>query len=313
MSNQHINAAINCNKFKGNTRLLLLILANRASDGTSRNGKKNLPFGWTSRSLPQLMDETNIHRKQTITSLIQELVDGGAISRVRRFNTSSKTFVDIDWLRANAYPVRAETDTNVGAESVPNEDDWLGAESVPTVQQKAHPLLGAESVPTLGAVCESLEPKGTKESEPHPTDVEPNQEPKSNEGTKEGMKSSFASLPPTSVGVTTSKTQSRPKRKPFNPLEDWVKPLEQLPTEEELNLTDEPYSLWYEKTKVGFLDYDQEYFPDATDDEKPFGQEYSDRNACIRLTREHGIEEVMDIMRGTWDCPRGTPRRVPGL
>lgn len=195
MSNQHLNSLRNCNKFKGNTRLLLFVLADRASDGTSRNGKKNLPFGWTARSLEQLMQETNIHRKQTLTACMTELIDAGAISRVRRFDRPSKTFVDIDWLKANAYPQGAETEPNEGAESAPTDDEIYetdGAESAPNQQRKPHPSVGAESAPSVGAVCESLEPNEPNNLEPQPSVDEPQASPKVKGQRKEGGKEEMA-------------------------------------------------------------------------------------------------------------------------
>ena len=83
MSNVHINAARKCNRFKGNTGLLLWILADAASNGKSRkDGQPNLPFGWTNKGEKQLMKDMNIdRRRQTITDGIAELEEAGAIVR----------------------------------------------------------------------------------------------------------------------------------------------------------------------------------------------------------------------------------------
>lgn len=83
MSNAHITAARRCNRFKGNARLLLMILADAASNGekVTKGGFYNLPLGWTSKGEKQLMKDMNIDRRQTITDLIAELEHAGAIIR----------------------------------------------------------------------------------------------------------------------------------------------------------------------------------------------------------------------------------------
>ena len=91
MSNAHITAARRCNRFKGNARLLLMILADAASNGekVTKGGFYNLPLGWTSKGEKQLMKDMNIDRRQTITDLIAELEHAGAI--IRKQQTPGRT------------------------------------------------------------------------------------------------------------------------------------------------------------------------------------------------------------------------------
>jgi len=98
----HFKAAWECKKFKGNTRLLLLFLADACSNGTSVT-KRNLPLGYTSKSLLSMMDGINTNRHQTVSLALKELRDAGAIKTIRRKNKTSLTFVDIKWLEAWAY------------------------------------------------------------------------------------------------------------------------------------------------------------------------------------------------------------------
>ena len=102
MSIPHFKAAWECKKFKGNTRLLLLFLADASSNGTSVT-KRNLPLGYTSKSLLSMMDGINTNRHQTVSLALKELRDAGAIKTIRRKNKTSLTFVDIKWLEAWAY------------------------------------------------------------------------------------------------------------------------------------------------------------------------------------------------------------------
>jgi hypothetical protein len=119
MSNAHITAARRCNRFKGNARLMLLILADAASNGekVTKAGIKNLPFGWTSKGEKQLMKDLNIARRQTITDLIAELEEAGPIVRRQRLRKNAMTFVDIDWLKKNSWPTEATANEASGTES----------------------------------------------------------------------------------------------------------------------------------------------------------------------------------------------------
>src|ERR1700733_3520572 len=110
MSNAHLTAARKCSRFKGNARLLLLILADAASNGKPRkDGQPTLPFGWTSKGVNQLKKDLNIPRRQTITDLIADLEPTGAITRKQRLRQNAMTFVDIGWLKANSWPTPEAT------------------------------------------------------------------------------------------------------------------------------------------------------------------------------------------------------------
>jgi hypothetical protein len=119
MSNAHITAARRCNCFKGNARLLLLILADAASNGekVTKAGFYNLPFGWTSKGEKQLMKDLNIARRQTITELIAELEHAGAIVRKQQLRKNAMTFVDIEWLKKNSWTPEATESEASGGES----------------------------------------------------------------------------------------------------------------------------------------------------------------------------------------------------
>jgi hypothetical protein len=103
MSIPHIKAALNCREFTGNTRLLLLVLADSASNGKSSDGRPNLKLGYTSKSLLAMMKGVNTKRSQTVSAALKELRDAGAIKTFHRKRKTSMTFVDIAWLEARAY------------------------------------------------------------------------------------------------------------------------------------------------------------------------------------------------------------------
>ncbi len=104
MSIQHLKAAFNCREFTGTTRLLLIYLADAASNGKPRNdGKKNLPPGYTSRSILAMMRGVNTNRPQTVTAALKELRDAGAIKTFRRKQKTALNFVDIKYLEGHAY------------------------------------------------------------------------------------------------------------------------------------------------------------------------------------------------------------------
>jgi len=103
MSIPHIKAALNCREFTGNTRLLLIVLADSASNGKSSDGRHNLTLGYTSKSLLAMMKGVNTKRSQTVSAALKELRDAGAIKTFHRKRKTSMTFVDIAWLEARAY------------------------------------------------------------------------------------------------------------------------------------------------------------------------------------------------------------------
>jgi hypothetical protein len=107
MSYKHITAARFCPMFKGNARLLLFTLCDRAGcGGRFKNGKKSV-FGWT----PKLSDKTlmrslNCPRRESIRQWRAELRRAGAI-KAKLVNQSSgwpvyRYFVDIEWLEKRA-------------------------------------------------------------------------------------------------------------------------------------------------------------------------------------------------------------------
>jgi hypothetical protein len=100
MSIPHIKAVLKCPRFKGNTRLLLLILADAASNGKKPvDGKPNLPFGFLTRHEKQLMKLMNTKRPDTLVKAMARLVKAGVVVRKRRAKGKiSTTFVDLSWL-----------------------------------------------------------------------------------------------------------------------------------------------------------------------------------------------------------------------
>lgn len=119
MSNAHITAVRRCNRFDKSTRLLLMILADAASNGekVTKGGFYNLPFGWTSKSEQQMMKDMNTDRRQSITDMLTELSEAGAIKRQRRLRKNALTFVDIEWLKAHAWATDATANEASGDES----------------------------------------------------------------------------------------------------------------------------------------------------------------------------------------------------
>jgi hypothetical protein len=103
MSNKHITAALRCSKFKGTARELLFILADAASPGGKKDDKKILPFGFCKRKLQTLMVAINCKRQPTVSKALKELRDAGAIKTHYKKQASPLFFVDIEWLKANAY------------------------------------------------------------------------------------------------------------------------------------------------------------------------------------------------------------------
>jgi hypothetical protein len=100
MSIPHLKAAFASKGISGNARLVLLALANRASDGTGRSKCK---YGWGFAGYAQIMLDAGIKDRDTLTKAISTLVELKVIKRKRRMGSSSETFVDIEALQAMAY------------------------------------------------------------------------------------------------------------------------------------------------------------------------------------------------------------------
>ena len=107
MSHRHITAARFCPIFKGNARLLLFILCDRAGSGAQfKNGKKSV-FGWTPKiSDKTLMRSLNCSRRESVRQWRAQLKRSGAI-QAKLVNQSSgwpvyRYFVNLDWLEQKA-------------------------------------------------------------------------------------------------------------------------------------------------------------------------------------------------------------------
>src|ERR1019366_8004825 len=100
VSIDHLNAAINYKNFTGNTKLLLVALANRASNG---KGKCKFPYGWCFPGISRLMMDIGAKSRDTVIDNLRLLEKNKAIRRERRMGRSSKTFVDIKVLKLWAY------------------------------------------------------------------------------------------------------------------------------------------------------------------------------------------------------------------
>ncbi len=107
MSHKHITAARFCPMFKGNARLLLFILCDRAGSGAPfKSGKKSV-FGWTPKiSDKTLMRSVNCSRRESVRQWRAELKRSGMI-QAKLVNQSSgwpvyRYFVDIEWLDKQA-------------------------------------------------------------------------------------------------------------------------------------------------------------------------------------------------------------------
>lgn len=110
MSHEHTKAAFQCNLFTGNTRLLLIYLADAAYSQESierckTKRKRFLPYGYCRRSIQQMMRALNTKRRQTVTDCLIELRDKGAIKTITIPMKTSKTFVDIEFLREHESQV----------------------------------------------------------------------------------------------------------------------------------------------------------------------------------------------------------------
>jgi hypothetical protein len=103
MSNKHLTAAFNCKEFTGTTRLLLVVLADSASNGESVNVKRNLPFGYTSMSLLTMMRRVNTKRPHTISDALKELRLAGAIKTIHRKQKAALTVVNLEYLENQAW------------------------------------------------------------------------------------------------------------------------------------------------------------------------------------------------------------------
>jgi hypothetical protein len=102
MSIPHINAALQCREFTGTTRLLLIVLADSASNGKSVN-RKNLPPDFSSLSLLGMMRRLNTHRRQTISDCLKELREAGVIRTIHRKQKASLTIVSLGWLESHSF------------------------------------------------------------------------------------------------------------------------------------------------------------------------------------------------------------------
>jgi len=104
MSIEHFRAAWKCRQFRGSTRLLLLALANRASNGKpSKLSNRAYPAGWSFAGSARLMMDTAIQSRDTLIASMKELLDSKVIQRKRRLGRTTLTFVDLDVLISLAY------------------------------------------------------------------------------------------------------------------------------------------------------------------------------------------------------------------
>lgn len=117
MSIEHFRAAWKCRKFKGSTRLLLLALANRASDGKPSKLGRVLPAGWSFAGSARLMMDTAIQSRDTLIASMKELLDSKVIQRKRRLGRTTLTFVNIDVLKGLAYTEEDKEDFRKRAEA----------------------------------------------------------------------------------------------------------------------------------------------------------------------------------------------------
>lgn len=150
MSNKHITAARYCPMFKGNVRLMLFVLCDRAGSGARfKNGKKSV-FGWT----PKLSDKTlmrslNCSRRESIRQWRAKLRSGGAIQTKLVKQVSGwpvyRYFVDIEWLEkqaeeseGNASVLRAERNPEDNLEGSSSCDvDFERTKTVRTTARKS--------------------------------------------------------------------------------------------------------------------------------------------------------------------------------
>jgi len=144
MSIEHFTAAFNCKLFKNGARLLLLALANRASDGEPRKDGRNIKYGWSYAGVGRLMADINASSRDTVIDNMKVLVGAGVVKRERRLSHSSLSFVDIDVLRSLAYTeedvaeFKRKADTKVGKSTTTGHD----------AREKALPLKSGESATT---------------------------------------------------------------------------------------------------------------------------------------------------------------------
>jgi len=103
MSIEHLNAVFNCKEFKNGARLLLLALANRASDGKPRKDGRVVEYGWSYAGIGRLMADINASCRDTVIENMKVLVGARVVKRKRRLGHSTMTFVDIDVLKGFVY------------------------------------------------------------------------------------------------------------------------------------------------------------------------------------------------------------------
>jgi hypothetical protein len=144
VSIEHFTAAFNCKKFKNGARLLLLALANRASDGKPRKDGRTLEYGWSFAGVGRLMADVNASSRDTVIDNMKALVDAGAVKRSRRLSHSSLSFVDIDVLRSLAYTAEDIEEFKKKADTKVGKSTTTGRDAV----EKALPLISGKSTTT---------------------------------------------------------------------------------------------------------------------------------------------------------------------
>src|ERR1017187_133225 len=186
MSIDHLNAAINCKNFTVNSKLLLVALANRASNG---KGKCKFPYGWCFPGISRLMMDIGAKSRDTVIDNLRLLEKNKAIRRERRMGHSSKTFVDIKVLKLWAYTDDDKQEfehkaTPKRKEEMPpvEDEEWefllhSDVGGIPTSDVEELPVRNVGKTPTRSVVRfptdnQNVESKQPKESSVSPSDSE---------------------------------------------------------------------------------------------------------------------------------------------
>jgi hypothetical protein len=151
MSIKHLNAARACRKFRGNTRLLLFVLCDRASDGKH----SLLPFGYCNPSITQLVEDMNASGRRIVTQSMAELIEERVVERERKWNSASRTQVKLSRLQELALPSGDSSLVAGCNSSLPSGDSSPGSgDSGPSGSGDSGPLTVTEpkSKPKVKAV-----------------------------------------------------------------------------------------------------------------------------------------------------------------
>jgi predicted transcriptional regulator len=164
VSVNHRQAALQVKDVRGNTRLLLFVLANFASDGKNLfypNTEKPIEFGWLFVSSKIIMKAMNIQRRETLRKCLHRLIKKKLIKRARRgCGESWKTFVDIAELQKNSYPhLNGKSNgSSVGVPAPISERERIATELRTKIKTLTHQFLDCKNTAEKKRIAKEIEP-----------------------------------------------------------------------------------------------------------------------------------------------------------